>query len=338
MEVARPTLHTVAHMAGVSAATASKVLNDREGIAESTRRRVLDAIKQTGYRRSVETAPHRRPAIVAASHGFDSAYAASIVDGMARAVDPLGVDLVVTLARRTDTHDDVASAEQWLAELADATGVIMLTGTLSDSMISTAHSMNIPIVMIDPIDTKDSRVVSIGATNWEGGRTATEHLITLGHRRIAWIGGLSGSIPSIERRHGYASAMQGARLTIDESLIVSGDYTFQTGYENALPLLSRAHPPSGFVCGNDEIALGVIQAAREAGLGVPHDVSVVGFDDTPAARRATPQLTTVNQPLAGMGAMAVETVLSLSRGATPPSMHIQLATSLVVRESTAPPR
>ncbi|MCW4458749.1 LacI family DNA-binding transcriptional regulator [Microbacterium sp. MPKO10] len=328
----------MAQMAGVSAATASKVLNEREGIAEGTRRRVLDAIKQTGYRRSVETAPGRRAAIVAASHGFDSAYSASVVDGMARAVEPLGIDLVVTLARRTDKHDDPTSAEQWLGELVDATGLIMLTGTLSDSMITTARSMSIPLVMIDPIDTKDSRVVSIGATNWDGGRTATEHLISLGHRDIAWIGGLSRSIPSIERRQGYVSALQSAGLAVDEALSVSGDYTFQTGYENASLLLASGQAPSGFVCGNDEIALGVIQAAREAGKSVPGDVSVVGFDDTSAARRATPQLTTVHQPLAGMGAMAVETVLSLSRGAAPPSMHIQLATSLVVRESTAAPR
>ncbi|SEB87000.1 transcriptional regulator, LacI family [Paramicrobacterium humi] len=336
MEVTRPTLQTVAELAGVSAATASKVLNERGGIAESTRRRVLDAIAQTGYRRSIQAAPDRRPAIVAASRGFDSAYAASIVDGMVKAVAPLGLDLVIKLAPALDS--DSGTSDAWLADIADTTGLVMLTGTLSDATITTAESAGVPIVMIDPIDTRDGRVVSIGATNWDGGRTATEHLIGLGHERVAWIGGLAGSIPSIERHQGYITAMQTAGLPIDEALIASGDYTFLTGYGSARPLLERHAPPTGFVCGNDEIALGVIQAAREAGLTVPRDVSVVGFDDTAAARRATPQLTTIRQPLPGMGAMAVETVLSLARGATPPSMHIQLATTLIVRESTAAPR
>lgn len=337
MDDSRPTLQTVARIAGVSTATVSKVLNEREGIAKPTRQRVLDAIDRTGYTRTTEAPFSRRPFIVAASEGFASIYSAIVIDGMAAATSGLDVDLVVKLLPASEQKSSAENAAAWLREMTGGSGLVLVAATLPEALIDAAEHAHIPIVMIDPIGTSDNRVVAIGATNWHGGRTATEHLIDAGHRRIAWIGGVPGSIPSMERHLGFVSAMQHAEIPIDDRLVSNGDFSFSTGRHQARELLSLPERPSAFVCGNDHIALGVVQAARELGISVPHELSIIGFDDIPQAAESSPKLTTIHQPLSGMGAMAVETALNMSRGAAPASSHIQLATSLVIRETTAPP-
>src|SRR5690606_17804501 len=173
----------------------------------------------------------------------------------------------------------------------------------------------LPVVMIDPIDAADSRAVSIGSTNWAGGRSATEHVIGLGHRRIAWIGGPQNSAPSTERFHGYRTALDGAGLASDPALVRHGAFSVGTGFQHGRDLLSSAAPPTAVVAGNDEIAIGVLAAAKELGVDVPRELSVTGFDDTPQTEWTTPGLTSVRQPLSGMGRMAVETVLGMAEGA-----------------------
>jgi LacI family transcriptional regulator len=205
-----------------------------------------------------------------------------------------------------------------------------------DPVLLAAQDAQLPVVAIDPIDTTDSRVVSIGSTNWAGGRSATEHVLRLGHRRIAWIGGPLGSAPSAERFHGYLAALHSAGITPDPTLIRHDTFSVEAGLQHGSEILALGEPPTAVVSGNDEIAVGVLAAAKERNVAVPGELSVTGFDDTPQTQWTTPRLTSVLQPLVGMGRMAVETVLGMADGIQPASRHLQLATSLSVRDSTGP--
>lgn len=156
--------------------------------------------------------------------------------------------------------------------------------------------------MLDPLHVPDSRVHSIGATNFTGGLAATRHLLSLGHHRIAYLGGPAAAVCNQARTHGYRAAMEADGMRVPDGYVRSGDFTYETGLLGATALLSLQEPPTAVFAGNDEIAAGVIETARTRGLRIPEDLSVVGFDDTSPARMTTPPLTTVRQPLREMGA------------------------------------
>lgn len=335
----RVTLADVARLAQVSKGTVSKTLNGRSDVAEDTRRRVLEVAAELGYRPT--TTPWEPPAMPTLAVVFDlleSPYISSVLQGVLLATTARGANLLLRLAPERDVRSDDETARTWVAEqrAAGVVGVIGLTLGEPNALLAAAKEAGLPFVMVDPVDVRDPRVVSIGATNWAGGRTATEHLLALGHRRIGWVGGPPASTASTERFHGYAAALDSAALGVDRGLVRSGLYSVATGLERGLELLRLAEPPTGIVCGDDEIAVGVLAAARELGVPVPGRLSVVGFDDTPQAMWTTPALTSVHQPLTGMGRMAVETVLAMADGVQPASRQVQLVTTLSVRDSTGP--
>ncbi|MEV4109060.1 substrate-binding domain-containing protein [Nonomuraea sp. NPDC049695] len=177
----------------------------------------------------------------------------------------------------------------------------------------------------------------VGATNWSGGRSATRHLIQLGHRRIAMISGPDDVLCCRARLDGYRSAMESAGLPVRADLVVRTDLTPEDGHAAALDLLNRPEPPTAIFTGNDLQALGVYQAARALGLRIPTDLSVVGFDDLPLAALVDPPLTTVHQPIAEMAVAATELAIALGRGERTSQAGLELATTLSVRQSTAPP-
>jgi LacI family transcriptional regulator len=214
-------------------------------------------------------------------------------------------------------------------------GVVVVTAGMQGIALAGADT-DIPIVAVDPTEPAPSDWMTVGATNWSGAKTATDHLLRLGHRRIAWMGPNTGG-PLAERLHGYRAALQEAGVSLPPDYEQHGDFTFESGKIAAEALLRLPERPTAIMCGNDEIAIGAMHAARAAELVVPRDLSVVGFDDTPQAAWATPQLTTVRQPLADMGRMSVSMILGAARGHGPESRHIQLATSLTLRESPARP-
>src|SRR5690606_13152767 len=148
-------------------------------------------------------------------------------------------------------------------------GMIALAAAVPDPVLLAAEDLGVPIVTIDPIDTTESRIVSIGSTNWAGGRSATEHLIELGHRRIAWIGGPLGSAPSVERFHGYQAALTSAGITPDPALIRNEAFSVDAGLRHGRELLELDERPTAIVAGNDEIAVGVLAAAKELHITVP---------------------------------------------------------------------
>ncbi|HEY5247025.1 MAG TPA: substrate-binding domain-containing protein, partial [Dermatophilaceae bacterium] len=198
------------------------------------------------------------------------------------------------------------------------------------------EARNIPCVVIDATGEPTSELPSIGSANWSGGLAATRHLIELGHRRIAMIAGPARVWCSRARLDGYRAAMENAEFQVDPDLIRHGDFHVDSGYVRGMELLQLQDRPTAVFAGSDLQALGLYRAARELGLRIPEDLSVVGYDDLPVARWIGPELTTIRQPLIEMADQATRLVLGLARGERPPSTRIDLATSLVVRGSTAP--
>ena len=192
-------------------------------------------------------------------------------------------------------------------------------------------------MILDPTGEPQHGTPSVGTTNWNGGLAATRHLLALGHSRIAAIGGPEDILCSRARLDGFRAAMDAAGIAVDPALVSHGRFSVEEGIERGRELLTRPQPPTAIVTGNDLQALGVFQVARELRLHIPEDFSVVGFDDLPVAQWVGPPLTTVRQPLVAMAEAAAEMVLSLARGEEQGQSRIELATELVVRESTSRP-
>jgi len=188
---------------------------------------------------------------------------------------------------------------------------------------------------VDPVGQPDPEVLSIGAANWAGGMAATEHLLELGHQRIGTITGSPTVLCSQARLDGYRAALERAGIAVDPGLIATGDFHYASALAAASAMLARPDRPTAIFAASDVQAMGVYEAARQLGLKLPADLSVVGFDDVALAQWASPPLTTVRQPLAEMAAMATRTLL----GTDPAGFQnrVELATSLVVRSSTTAP-
>ncbi|WP_075891590.1 LacI family DNA-binding transcriptional regulator [Actinomyces provencensis] len=338
----RVTLDDVARGAGVSRATASKALNNRSDVAASTRTRVLAASEALGYRPALVPAPLPYPSVALVADNLATFYTLEILKGAVSAALREGVSLTVSYTPGPPPGTTPVPLEESWFDLIHANrylGVIVVTTPLSDSQLAKARSLDLPLVAIDPANALPHGARSIGATNWNGGVEATQHLIDLGHRRIAFVRGPAESVPSGERLQGYLSALQMNDLPVLPELIRGDDFTYETGLEVGRELLALppSQRPTAVFAGADAIALGLYEAAREAGLSIPGDISVVGFDDTDMAAWATPRLTTVHQPLHDMGAAGVRLVVDLARGSEPSmSGPVRLATTLVLRDSTGP--
>ncbi len=327
------TIADIARDAGVSVPTVSKVINGRSDVAAETRRRVEAAIRERGYQRSAGSR-QRAPLLEVIFHELESEWALEIVRGVERVAGQhhLAVVLSEMQGRRTPGRGWI---EGVLARR--PTGVIAVFSDLSDAMRTQLASRGIPYVIVDPTGEPLHDTPSVGATNWNGGLTATRHLLGLGHRRIGVIGGPDWILCSRARIDGYRAAMDEAGVPINPDLISYGRFHVEEGVEKGRALLRLKDRPTAIFAGNDLQALGVYQAAREARLHIPEDLSVVGFDDLPVAQWVGPPLTTVRQPLMDMATAAAETVVLMAAGEVPAQTRVELSTELVVRESTAPP-
>jgi DNA-binding LacI/PurR family transcriptional regulator len=329
----QPTIAHLAEQAGVSAPTVSKVINGRADVSPETRRRVEAVIRENGYERSRKSV-HPAPLLEVIFHELESDWALEIIMGVesiAREHD-LAVVLSEMQGRRTPGRSWI---EGVLARR--PTGIIAVLSDLSEGQRALLKSRGVPLVVVDPTGEPLHDTPSIGATNWSGGLAATRHLLAHGHRRIGVVSGPENVLCSRARLDGYRAAMDEAGVPIDPALIRYGNFHVQEGTTEGRALLALADPPTAIFAGNDLQALGVYQAAREARLHIPEDLSVVGFDDLPVASWVGPPLTTVRQPLGQMAMAAARLVLRLANGEQPSQTRVELATELIVRESTAPP-
>ncbi|MFD5316684.1 LacI family DNA-binding transcriptional regulator [Streptomyces sp. NPDC127098] len=333
-----PTLAVVAREAGVSVPTASKVANGREDVAPETRRRVTEVLDRLGYVRRPRFTPDRPPALIdLVVHRLDTPWSGAVLHGVEEAAHDAGVGVVVSaaLVRTRGGRPE----RGWLDKLSarGTAGVLFNLAELNATQHTWLAQHRIPYVMIDPVLDPPPGVPSVGATNWQGGVSATEHLIALGHRRIAVVGGYRRKMCSSARVAGFRSAMAAAGLRVPPEYVRHGDFDESVARRRMRELLALPEPPTAVFACSDQMALGVCQAAREHSLRVPEDVSVVGFDDLPQARWSVPGLTTVRQPLAEMAATALRLLRRMMDGDRPDGVRTELSTRLVVRNSTAPP-
>ncbi|MFI6130664.1 LacI family DNA-binding transcriptional regulator [Micromonospora sp. NPDC051141] len=325
------TISYIAETAGVSVPTVSKVINGRTGVASDTRARVEALISRYGYRRP--TSSTRSNLVELVFDQLEHMWGVEVVRGVEQVARAHRVGVVLT-----EFGPERGGVRYWIDDtLARRPDCIVSVAQLSGEQRDQLRARGIPFVVFDPTSELPDDVPFVGATNWAGGRSATGHLLRLGHRRIAMIGGRDRILCCRARLDGYRAMMEAAHLPVDADLVARADLTVDGGRAAALRLLGRPDRPTAIFAGNDLQAVGVYRAARERGLRIPADLSVVGFDDLPIAELLDPPLTTVRQPLAEMAVAATELALALGRGEPTQRTGLELATSLTVRESTAAP-
>ncbi len=327
--MARVTIAHIADAAGVSVPTVSKVVNGRADVAPETRERVERMLHEHGYVRPAPARESRAQLLDVVFNELESPWAMEIIKGVEEVARENGLGVVLSAQEGPG-----ALGRSWVDAVAArrSAGLILVVSELSPEQIARLTARSIPFVVVDPAGEPAPGVPSVGATNWSGGLTATRHLLELGHTRIGMIGGPPYMLCSRARVDGYRAALETAGLAVDPELIRWGTFHLEAGYEQGQALLALPDPPTAIFAGSDLQAFGVYEAARIEGIGIPAQLSVIGFDDLPMARWVGPPLTTIRQPLTEMAATAARLVLSQSE-----DKRVELATTLVVRQSTAKP-
>ena len=339
------TLAEVARAAGVSIPTVSKVINGRLDVSEATRARVKQLLREHDY--VCRPYGRRRQGSAAIGLMFDSfecPYSMEIARGVMNAATADGAEASVTLATAT------SPGESWVDRVLDSgqDGLILVTSGLREGQRQQLARARTPLVLIDPINVQalvsSASAARTGMVRWRRpyiywNLDIAELPPFWGCPRPRLEGRLHGlrSVVGDGRLYGFREAMAAAGVPHDPALVRTGPFRYQSGYEHTIDLLSLPKPPTAIFASSDVQALGVIAATRRLGIRVPDQLSVVSFDDTFAARWSAPPLTAVHQPFADMGRAATQILLQLIGGREPAHRCIKLATSLIVRESTASP-
>ncbi|MFC4638405.1 LacI family DNA-binding transcriptional regulator [Deinococcus hohokamensis] len=323
------TLADVARVAGVSKMTVSNVINNKPGMKEGTRARVQQAIERTGYvvNPAARALAGRRSNLIGVlTPRLNWPFVSEVLHGASLTAEAAGLNLAI-----------FTTASSPALEREQAT----LLRTLADGVL-----LVIPSADEHPIFGETVPVVTLGATgqrtvqvdNYAGAALATRHLLELGHRRVAHVRGKHTALrDATEREAGFCASLHAAGVPVRPAYLMDGEFSEEGGERAARHLLSLPEPPTAIFAANDRSAIGVLRAAAALGRRVPHDLSVVGFDDIHAASVTDPPLTTIRQPLVQMGQRAAEVLIDLIRGAPPQNDHVVFPATLVVRQSTAPP-
>ena len=325
------TIHDVAAAAGVSVTTVSRVLNDKDDVAQETSARVRAVIRELGYASSLaaRSMRSRRSNLIGViTPDLIQPYSHLVIRGIQRVALAADYDMLVYTSA-TRNMNSLGNREQQQ--------VALLNGSVTDGLIVvTPHASSFrntyPLVAVDP-QSEDADFACVLATNFHGVEAAMQHLFELGHHRIGFIGGRPDLQSSNRRREGYCHSLASHGLAVDESLIRVGNFERIAARECALELLQLQPRVTAIVAANDEMAFGVYDAAREINLRIPDDLSVIGFDNVPEAGLVEPALTTVDQAIERMGAIAAEVVIKLIAGEKPEQLVHKVPTRLVIRQS-----
>ncbi len=331
------TIVDVAAVAGVSYATVSRVINNKDHVSPEKRERVLRAMAQLGYvvnvqARSLAGGASRVVGLLV--NYLSSGYTVEIIRGIDAALQANQYDLLLYSA-----HTPRAKESTYVTKLTRhlADGLLLILPTYTRSYLDALRQRRFPHVLIDYLsDGEDAP--SVATTNYRGAYDAVVYLLELGHRRIGFITGPLGTGCARERLAGYKAALTDHGVVVDPQLIYEGQFFQPQGYQGAHHLLALPDPPTAIFASNDMMAFGVMEAARERGLRLPDDLSIVGFDDIPQASHVHPQLTTVRQPLEEMGRRASLLLLHYIEHPTAEVERIELPTELIIRESCQAPR
>jgi LacI family transcriptional regulator len=345
MANARVTIRELARLSGVSVGTVSRALNGYPDVSDTTRARVVELARQLDY----TPAAAARTLVLERSHligvfletgeghpDLQHPFFHGVLVGVKERLGAAGYDLL--LFAREQAADGIGSdAYLTRSRHHNVDGVILMGIDPLDEEVARLLASEIPCVAVD-IELQAARAAHVISDNVTGSALAVRHLADLGHRRIATITGMLATHPGRDRLRGYREEMQRWGLDYREDYVVHGDYYFDSGVAATSQLLALDQPPTAIVAASDLMALGAIRAATEAGLRIPQDLSVVGFDDIPWAEHASPPLTTLRQDKHGLGTAAGEALLRQLDGSEEAPRAQKLAVELQVRGTTAAPR
>ncbi|MEX0298587.1 MAG: LacI family DNA-binding transcriptional regulator [Kordiimonas sp.] len=324
------TIRDVSRVAGVSVATVSRAMTRPEKVSEKTREKVLAAIAETKYKPDVSArnfSTRKSRTIVVLVPDISNPFFSRVIRGIEHTAQRVGYSVLLGDTRGDPSIED-SYAGMVEARLAD--GIIQLNGRLP---FDGAEETPVPLVnACDCVDRDD--IPTIALENAKAARAMTQHLLSLGHRRIAVVKGPNDSSLTRERLRGYAEALAEEAIELDDALIAEGDFSAASGENAATDLLSLQQKPTAIFCFNDEMAMGVMHHAKQLGFSVPADLSVVGFDDIQFAQYCDPPLTTIRQPAESFGSKAMTVLLGILQGEAPTVMRQHLPYEIVIRQST----
>jgi LacI family transcriptional regulator len=329
----RPTQYDVAERAGVSQATVSQVLNNASAISvpEETRQRILAVVQELGY----------VPNLSARSLRTQKTYTiAVILPDITNPFYPLFLRGIQDVTEQYDYNlvaynsDGIPEKEAKCLEGIKRNHVDGLIASLFEGHEDLLSELDLPIVLLGPKPAGPYPYDVIWLDNILASRQIVRHLIRRGYPRMAMLAGIVGTPPHQKRYIGFCQALEEHQIPLDESLVIYGDFTENSGYNAMKILLQRASPPLSVFAVNDLMAMGAMLAIREAGLHIPQDIAIAAFDDIPAAELTNPPLTTINQHQENMGRQAAEMLFEQIMGKAPPEVRIvEMPFDLVIRES-----
>ena len=335
MNQAPPTLAEVAAAAGVSAMTVSRALNDQPGVSQKTRDAIVKLADQMGYesnRLAQKLSSGQSRVIGVLADHLDNPFISALVTGIVSAAAAAGNEVLI-YSLVDHVHRPADKVLRLLQQFTD--GVVALL-PYESRFVEAITDGRLPVVTIDhPSD--QTVFPSVAADSYGGARQAMLHLAELGHKRVAFVSGEEHLESARLRRSAYDDAVSISNLVRDPALVFPGNYSLEGGREAGLRLLKLKRRPTAVFAANDLSALGLLAVVQQHGLRVPEDLSIVGFDDLPAASQIHPALTTVRQPTLELGRAAVNTLLAMIAGVPTATSKVMLPTELVVRRSTGAP-
>jgi LacI family repressor for deo operon, udp, cdd, tsx, nupC, and nupG len=322
----------VAKLANVSAATVSRVLSHPDKVSAETRQRVMDVINKVNYKPHIVARQFRTQEtkiILVVVPDITSAFFSQVLRGIEHIAVNNNYQVILG-----DTENDIERENSYINLLLQkqVDGMVLLTARLDKSKLEELASEFPLVLACEYVDGLNVPTVSID--NVSSARKATEHLIQLGHTKIAHITGPISVILSRDRLKGYKQAMISHDLEIDPAYIQEGEVNFESSYNQTLKLLSLSTPPTAIFVFNDEMAMGTIKAAKDSGLTVPNDLAVVGFDNIKMSSVFEPNLTTIDQPKYEIGKKAMELLLKLINGEPLKKKKFVMKDELIIRESS----
>ena len=329
------TMAQVANKAGVSKATVSRVMNDSNLVQEQTRQKVLEAMKDLNYRpnmiaRNLRKQKTKMLGIILPD--ISNPFYSKVLTGIENVACDAGYEIVLMNTNYNEERE--ARNFQTLMERR-AEGVLFMCHHLDEKKIQWLKKYSLPFVLISR-NVEDDQIPYVNIDNFKGGYDATRHLISLGHKKIGLISGpFSDESSSLDRIAGYMKALDQADIKFKEDYLREGDFTFRTSQRLVKELLSLPEPPTAIFAVSDETAIGAIKGAKELGISVPQDLSIVGFDNLELSYFYNPALTTIAQPMTQMGKRSTEILLNIIENKKVDEFQVILPHKLIERDSTA---
>lgn len=327
-------LEKIARIAGVSRSTVSRVINQHPYVSDDVRQRVLDVIEREGFQpnAAARMLVRQRTEVIAviAPEGlntvFSSTYFPILLGGISTTITQ--ADYAMSLWAGS-TMEEIERMYRRILSYKLMDGALLISAVEGDDFPLRLVERKMPLVMIG--HTNLSNISSVDVDNIQAARTATEHLIRLGRRRIGHIMGRTDLTSSRERFKAYQMALENCGVLYDPELVCDGDFTEASGYIAAQRLIAKG--ADAVFAANDSMAVGFMRGAIERGKSIPDDIAVIGFDDLPIASTIMPSLTTVRQPIRELGVAATELLIGIINGEVNEPQHLTLPTELVIRET-----